>query len=213
MYFYEKLSLFLLCCFTLLFMTCSSRATAPTGLPYNTSRTGVAVRLTRGQQKTAFPSMPVIAQQIMAGFWGAEMAFANLLREASQVCHFFQVPAHSTCLFGVFYFTSSSSLHPIWTHFFFLDKSLRPCCSLSFPPSLCSLWMPSAFLSLILAHILPLVSQASNRSTELLTIIVPVHLQSTYWIAWRATSMWICAHSHFHVGASQLQQCREVHLP
>lgn len=128
MYFYEKSSLFLLWCFTLLLMTCSSGATVPTGLLYNTSWTGVAVRLTRSQQKTAFPSVPVVAQQIMAGFSGAEMAFANLLREASQVCHFLQVPAHSTCLFGVFYFTSTSSLHPIWTHIFFLDKSSIPCC-------------------------------------------------------------------------------------
>lgn len=158
-------------------MTCSSGATVPTGLLCNTSWTGVAVRLTRSQQKTAFPSVPVVAQQIMAGFSGAEMAFANLLREASQVCHFLQVPAHSTSLFGVFYFTSTSSLHPIWTHIFFLDKSSIPCCfpllPLQFVNALCfSLSHFSSYSAF--------VSQASNRSTELLTIIVPVHLRSTY---------------------------------
>lgn len=168
--------MFLLCCFTLLLMTCSSGATVPTGLLCNTSRTGVAVRLTRSQQKTAFPSVPVVAQQIMAGFCGAEMAFANFLSKASQVCHFLQVPAHSTCLFGVFYFTSTSSLHPIWTHFFSLDKSSITCCS----PSLPLQFVNALCFSLILAHTLPFVSQASNRSTELLTIIVPVHLRSTY---------------------------------
>lgn len=175
MYFYEKSSLFLLCCFTLLSMTCSSGVTAPTGLLCNTSWTGVAVRLTWGQQKTAFPSVPVVAQQIVAGFCGAEMAFANFLSKASQVCHFLQVPAHSTCLFGAFYFTSTCI--PSGHISSSLTSPQYPAVSLC---SLCSLWMPSAFLSLILAHTLPFVSQASNRSTELLTIIVPVHLQSTY---------------------------------